>query len=99
MILQPDRRCAQSFLRKLLVGELIVAVGCFIIQSRVLSAGYQRDLGMQTIGPNRTEVVDAAFRTQFLPLAGATAMPTLVLAILTLARKRLVPRISQQALR
>lgn len=51
------------------------------------------------INDNNTEVINLTFRTSLLPLGGITTFPTLILALLTLARRRLVPEIGKQALR
>lgn len=51
------------------------------------------------INDNNTEVINLTFRTSLLPLGGIGTFPTLILALFTLARKRLVPEIGKQALR
>lgn len=66
-----------------------------------MCAGFQRSAGssMPTYGKNNTEILDDLFRTRLMPITGSVSIPTLVLSLITLGRKRLVPKLGQTALR
>lgn len=54
---------------------------------------------MPTYGKNNTEILIDEFRTRLMPSTGTVSVPTFVLSLITLGRKRLVPKLGQTALR
>lgn len=64
-----------------------------------MTPGFTARSFQQTVGPNDTEMYDMSFAMNLMPMAGALAIPLLVLSIITLSRKSIVPNIGDRMLR